>query len=600
MINLIMEMANRNIGSLCLFLINEKNIDYLKNIESNIPKEILNRSLSEKIYYYVNNIHEPLLCICGKHRSFIGFKNGYRISCGDKKCYSEYKKLTCIKKYGVDNPKKSKEILAKEKENIKKKWGDHYMLNDEVRNKFNLTMIERYGVKWAQQSKNISNRSKETWENNPNRENIIKNRTELLINKSEEEKNLIISKKIETILNKWGKHYMLDKGIKEKISNVFTENYGFESPFKNEKIAEKRIKSYKLRTANLISNLLPKDYTYITHSYNKNKTGIDIEILHNSCGEKFIMHHKYFKSRLNSNRELCLHCNPILSGKSNKELELLNFIKENYNGDILSNCKSIIDPIELDIFIPELKIAFEFNGLYWHSELYKDKLYHLNKTNRCTEIGIELFHVFEDDWTFKQDIVKSMILNKLGKSKKIFARKCEIREIKDNKMISDFLNRNHIQGFIGSKIKIGLFYQDELVSLMTFGNLRRSLGQKSKPGTWELLRFCNKLNFSIIGGASKLFKYFKGNYNIDKIISYSDNSRGNGNLYEKLGFYFKSYSAPNYYYIIDEVRHHRFNFRKDVLIKDGYNPKKTEVQIMNERNIFRIWDCGAKKWEFLM
>ena len=192
-----------------------------------------------------------------------------------------------------------------------------------------------------------------------------------------------------------------------------------------------------------------------------------------------------------------------------------------------------------------------------------------------------------------------MILHKLGKSKKIYARKCEIKT-PNNKDVREFLINNHIQGFVGSNIKLGLYFEDELVSLMTFGNLRKSLGQVSSEGSYELLRFCNKLGYSIIGGASKLFKYFLNNYDVKEITSYSDSSRGVGNLYKLLNFEFIHESTPNYYYIINGVKKHRFNFRKDKLIREGGDPNKTEVQIMNEKGYFRIFDCGSKKWIFNM
>lgn len=134
-----------NIGSLCIFLKN--NMEYLNYINKNIPSEILDRNISEKIYYFINDIKSPLLCECGNHLSFIGFKNGYRKSCGNKECFIRRRKSTCIIKYGVDNPKKCKDIILKEKENIKKKWGvDHYMLDEKVREKFNKSMIDKYGV----------------------------------------------------------------------------------------------------------------------------------------------------------------------------------------------------------------------------------------------------------------------------------------------------------------------------------------------------------------------------------------------------------------------------------------------------------------------
>jgi hypothetical protein len=163
-------------------------------------------------------------------------------------------------------------------------------------------------------------------------------------------------------------------------------------------------------------------------------------------------------------------------------------------------------------------------------------------------------------------------------------------------LIRDFLEKNHLQGFVGSSIKLGLFFENELVSIMTFGGLRKSLGQKNTKGSFELLRFCNKINHNVVGGASKLLKYFIKNYSPCNIISYSDFSRSDGNLYKKLGFELSHLSEPNYYYIINGVRNHRFNFRKDKLVKEGFDKNKTEVQIMKERKIMRIFDCGMEKW----
>lgn len=224
----------------------------------------------------------------------------------------------------------------------------------------------------------------------------------------------------------------------------------------------------------------------------------------------------------------------------------------------------------------------------------------LYKTDECEKNDIQLIHIWEDDWIYKQDIVKSMILNKLGKTyNKIYGRKTEIREISDDKLVREFLNKNHLQGFVGSKIKLGLFFKNELVSLMTFGKRRVAMGQKkTNDGECELLRFCNKLNTNVLGSASKLFKYFKENYNPKEITTYADRSHSNGNLYEQLGFEFIGKTTPNYYYIIDGVKQHRFNFRKDKLVNEGFDPNKTERQIMIDRNIFRIYDSGNLKYKF--
>ena len=549
--HVILEKA-KNIGSLCLFLNNPVNKEYLELINNSILSlEFIELSLPERIWYFVNKIDEIKKCDCGDRLSFIGFKNGHRTSCGKKECFVRNRRKTCMKKYGVDNPKKSLSIIEKEKENILKKYnGAHYMFNKSVRKKFKNTMIDNHGVEWAQQSEVIKRKSKETFRSNPNRDDIISNRTLVMLSKTVEEKEIINNKKIESIIDKFGTYedFIYQRQLKIKESSI--KNYGVSHHFMSDVIKEKRINSYRENITTKIVNMLPKT---------------------------------------------CLNCNPILSGRSQMEIDVSSFIDKHH--DLVLN-NEIIDGKEIDIYLPELKLGFEFNGLYWHSELYKNRTHHLDKTKSCLDNGISLFHIWEDDWLYKQDIVKSMILNKLGKSDKIYARKCEIKEVTDNKLIRDFLIKNHIQGFVGSKVKIGLFHNEELVSLMTFGGLRKSLGQSSEDGSYELLRFCNKLNSSVIGGASKLFKYFLKNYNPKEIISYSDLSRSTGNMYKKIGFKLSHNSDPNYYYIIDGVRKHRFNFRKDRLVKEGNDPNLTEIEIMHQRGFYRIFDCGMQKWIF--
>lgn len=327
------------------------------------------------------------------------------------------------------------------------------------------------------------------------------------------------------------------------------------------------------------------DYTKSIYIGNKNKVTIECP----SHGE--------FKQIPNNHLagSGCPKCNRF----NIKESELYKFISDNCIDDIKTSDRSVLDGKEIDVLIPSLKLGFEFNGLYWHSELYKEKSYHYNKSKSCDDKGVQLIHIWEDDWDNKKDICKSIILNKLNKSKKIFARKTVIKEI-NNDIARKFLEKNHIQGFVGSRIKIGLYYDDILVSIMTFGGLRKSLGHTNKTGSYELLRFCNILNTSVVGGASKMFKYFIKKYNPHNIISYADSSRSIGGLYKKLGFSYKHQSVPNYYYIINGERKHRYNYRKDSLVKSGYDINKTEIQIMNERGYYRIFDCGSTKWEYII
>jgi len=285
------------------------------------------------------------------------------------------------------------------------------------------------------------------------------------------------------------------------------------------------------------------------------------------------------------------------SGVSNKEIEVLDFIRSNSSYDVYSNDRSIIG-LELDIYVPQIQAAFEFNGLYWHSEIFKENNYHIQKTKMCEEKGIHLIHIYEDDWNNRQEIVKSRILSLMGQNKRIYARQCDCR-ILDSKTTKDFLNINHIQGNVYGKVNLGLFYKDEVMAVMTFGNLRTNLGNHHIEDIWELLRFCNKINTSVVGGASKLFKYFRKHYNPITVMSYADRSwtMNNGNtVYDHLGFTFHSTTRPNYFYVVNGVRKNRFNFRKDILVKQGFNKMESERSIMRSRKIYRIYNSGNLKY----
>jgi hypothetical protein len=295
------------------------------------------------------------------------------------------------------------------------------------------------------------------------------------------------------------------------------------------------------------------------------------------------------------NYVICISCNPIgHSSSSGYESEICNFLNI-LNIKYETNKKIPNKKSEIDIYLPDFKLGIEFNGLYWHNELFKTKNYHLNKTIDCNTNGIELIHIFEDEWLYKKEIVLSIIKNRLGiTGDRIYARKCEIKEI-NSKESKNFLNKNHIQGNVNSKVKIGLFYENKLVSLMTFSKGRILMGGKNTE--WELNRFCNVIGLNIVGGASKLLKYFIKKYEPNKIVSYSDVRIFDGGMYGKLGFERISQSKPNYWYVINDIRKHRFGFRKSILIKEGYDNNKTEREIMFDRGIYRIYDCGNIRWE---
>jgi hypothetical protein len=302
-----------------------------------------------------------------------------------------------------------------------------------------------------------------------------------------------------------------------------------------------------------------------------------------------------FHNRNNSNIGLCTVCCPIGEQKSIKEKELLEFIKSIYTGNVVSSYR---DGLEIDIYLPELKIGFEFNGLYWHSEKFKEKNYHLNKTNYFKEKGIRIIHIWEDDWDNRKEIIRSQIRNLVESSTdKIYARKCSIRNV-DQLEYKNFLNNNHMQGFIRSKIRIGLFHDDELVSLMTFDNLEGR--KKMEDGGWNLSRFCSIMNTNVIGGSSKLLKYFIKEYKPSRIISFADLDWSLGDLYYKLGFNLSNISKPDYKYVNNDNRLNKQRFTKNKLAKLGYDISKTESQITKEIGLSKIYSCGQLKFELLI
>ena len=346
-------------------------------------------------------------------------------------------------------------------------------------------------------------------------------------------------------------------------------------------------KSNQNRFIDTANNIHSNNYDYSKVGYVNNKTKVCI-----ICPK----HGEYWQIPNNHLKGCgCPKCG--CSTNSINETEILKVVNV-YDSELHN--RNILNGKEIDIYIPSLKLGIEYDGLRWHSEEFEENSnYHLEKTEECEKQGIHLIHIFEDEWLFKKDIVKSRLLNLIGETPiKIYARKCVIKEV-DVRTASKFLNENHIQGNCNSLYRYGLYYNDELVSLMTFGKLRKNLGLTNESGYYELLRFCNKLNTTVIGGASKLFSYFLNKNKPNSVISYADRRWSNGNLYEKLGFTLSHKSKPSYFYVVKGKRENRFKYRKDVLVKEGFDSSKTERQIMGERGIYRIYDCGCLVYKYI-
>jgi len=281
---------------------------------------------------------------------------------------------------------------------------------------------------------------------------------------------------------------------------------------------------------------------------------------------------------------------------SRGEKEVLEVIK-NMNIDVLENNRTLINS-ELDIVIPSKKIAIEYCGLYWHSELQgKNQNYHLKKLEKCESIGMRLITIFEDEWLVKKDIIEKRLKHILGLSQNnIGARKCEIQEI-EGIQAKPFVNLYHIQGNLPSLIKLGAFYNSELVSVMTFSKLSISKGSISQPDIYEISRFCS--NVPVVGIAGKFISYFTKTYKPKHIITFADRRWDTGEVYEKIGFKKIGYTKPNYWYFqTNTKKYHRFNFRKNVLDKklEIFDPEKSEWENMKNNGWDRIWDCGNIKF----
>ena len=291
----------------------------------------------------------------------------------------------------------------------------------------------------------------------------------------------------------------------------------------------------------------------------------------------------------------CPKCGIKLSVAEN---EIYEFCKKLYPSSEQSN-RTIIYPYELDIYIPEINAAIEYNGLLWHSDKYKtNKNYHLNKLNACKEKGIKLLQIFEDEYVNNRDIVYEKIkhiLKKCDNLPKIMGRKCEVKVI-NKTLAKEFLTKYHIQGYVASTIYLGCYHNNELMGVMTFK-------QEENKRHWELTRFASNYNYICQGIGGKLFNYFIRNYDCNEIKSFADRRwtiDEDNNIYLQLGFKFDSYTPSEYRYFKASdgiIRQHKFAFRKQKLNKKyGLPLTMTEREMTDKLGYTRIYDCGLIKY----
>ena len=581
---------------------------------------------SHRLYWTINNITDfPICPNCGKPNTrAIKIKDGYA---GPKKyccqsCITSSKEYqdkyaeTNIKKYGVKNVFSSDQIKEKIKQTNLEKYGVvNPMELDSVKEKQQNTLIDHYGVNVPLKSKEIQEKSKQTnlekygveytFQLESVKDKIKQTNLEKYGVKNPSQVEEFKQKRNDTILERFGVDNALKSDeIKKKVVETNLDKYGVGSVLALESV--KKIRLDKQRTL-LYKRLKNNKYIEILDSLEEflNNETKEFHWKCKRCGLEFTSKPTKNRKVESSIYARCPKCFPLLNFQSFSEQFIYNYIHETFpNLEIKSADRTILGTgKEVDIYIPEKRLGIEFDGLYWHSlHNLNDKNYHLNKTIAAENHGIQLIHIFEDEYTLHEDIVLSRITHLIGgKDNIIYARKCIIKEI-DSKTSEEFLNNTHIQGSVNSAYKYGLYYNNELVSVMTFGHLRKSLGsQNIDENTYELLRYSCKLNTTVIGGASKLFKYFIRTINPNIIISYCDRRWSTGKLYRNLGFTLDHISQPNYWYVINgNHREHRFGWRKDVL-KDKlehFDPNLTEYENMLLNGYDCIYDCGnyVFKW----
>lgn len=319
---------------------------------------------------------------------------------------------------------------------------------------------------------------------------------------------------------------------------------------------------------------------------------------HINCGTIFI---RYF---LNINKKIkCPKCFPLTS---HYQLELDKLIKDLGYKTELNNISKIRNEndhkLELDIFIPKEKIAFEINSIKFHSIIkeWKDRNYHKYKTDECLKQGIKLYHVwyYHDEKIIKSKI--KLLLNNV--ENKIGARKLKIKQI-TNKECKEFYNENHLFGYIKSSFNLGLIDNDDkIISCISF---------KLNKNKIEISRFCTLKNYSVVGGFSKLFKhslkYIKEKYpDIKTIYTYIDKDWSpdyKDSVYYKNNFKFICDTGSQLLYAHDgrnEIISRQIlqKHKLKELYPEVYDDNLTAHEILEKKNIYPIYNSGNWKMEY--
>jgi len=513
------------------------------------------------------------------------YKNGFRAFCS-KSCTSK----------GT--------IKKREETNLKKYGSKHHMGSNVVKEKIRKTNMERYGSACYISSKEFQESYKEEYfertghTHHLSNPDVISARESSNIEKYGSPNPFVFAKdKVKAgMVAKWGVKYPLQNNdilIRTQATNI--ERYGAHSPMMSDSVKNKanesNLKKYGHTTPNrshyseLASSVL-YDKKALSEMYKEvGNSHIIAKRLGIGSHRTILQALKKHNIEVNDN---------VIRTVSNAEKEICKILDEAGINYETSN-RSLLSPKELDIYIPEHNVAIEYNGVYWHSDVYKDKIYHQQKALACKEIGILLIHVYEDQWSNSiiKEIIKEKILQKCNKStkEKVYARKCKIVSVTSSEA-REFYSLTHIQGYNDSKINYGLVFNGELVACISFKNLTGK-----DYDQYDLVRYATSKN--VVGGFSRLLKHFQRNNVWSVVETFASLDYSHGNVYEKSGFEMVGVTEPNYHYFKGLDRYSRNAFMKHKLEKvlEKFDSSLTEKENMNLHGYTLMYDAGSIKYK---
>jgi hypothetical protein len=379
-----------------------------------------------------------------------------------------------------------------------------------------------------------------------------------------------------------------------KVRQTNLKRYGVEFPVLTPEVQEKSRATKHAKTRTYFQEGLDSEDIEII-DFPRGK-GATLSLLCHACGNEFKISKSflYHKVRVGS---VCPFCNPRkFNYDSNLQTEIADFVESVSTSLVARDNRTEIWPQELDVYVPDLHVAFEVDGMYWHSTEYKSPSYHLDKTLLCEERGVTLYHIFECEWLSKRPIVESRIKSILGVyDRRLYARQLDVRVVPRDEDKA-FFAENHLQGPARSSVTYGLYDGDELVMAMSFGRPRFS-----KKYNWEVIRLASKLGTQVVGGAARLLAAFEREHAGEgKLVSYADLRWSRGRVYESLGFERVGTSRPDYWYFQDaDLMIHRSAYQKHKLpdLLDDFDPEMTEQENMIANGFFIIYDCGNAVYE---